>query len=209
MIGIFGGTFDPIHYGHLRTVLDVREAVGLDEVRLVPLREAVHRDQPATPAELRLAMVQAAVADTPGLVADGREISRPGPSYSYHTLMSYRRQLGDDISLALVLGADAFNGFLTWYRPLDILDLANVIVMERAGHEVREGGELGALLAAHRAAEPGLLRRRPAGFIQRVEVSALDISSTDIRRRAADGRSIRYLVPAAVETLITRLGLYR
>jgi len=208
VIGIFGGTFDPIHHGHLRTVLEVKEAVGLEQVRLVPLRQAVHRDQPVTPAELRLAMAQAAVAGTPGLVADDREISSQGPSYSVLTLEGLRRQFGDSKSLALILGADAFNGFLSWHRPHDILGLAHLIVMERAGHEVRASGELGELISKHQASDPAVLRDRPAGRIARVEVSALEISSTDIRRRVAEGRSIRYLVPEAVETLVSRLGLY-
>ena len=209
MIGIFGGTFDPIHYGHLRTALEVKETLGLEQVRLMPLRQAVHRDQPGTPAEIRLSLVHAAVAGTPGLVADDREISREGPSYSYHSLQSLRRQFGDELPIALILGADAFNGFLSWHRPLDILKLAHLIIMERAGHEVKADGQLGELLARHRAPDAGGLGRQPGGGIWRVEVSALEVSSTDIRRRLKTGQSIRFLVPEAVELLIRALGLYR
>ena len=209
MIGIFGGTFDPVHYGHLRTVLDVREAAGLEQVRLVPLRGAVHRAQPATPASIRLAMVQAAVAGTAELVVDDRELSRGGQSYTYDTLVSMRRDLDARKPLALILGADAFGGFLSWHRPLDILELAHVIVMERPGHVLGTGGELGRLVSDRRVADAAALAGSASGGILPVEVTQLEISSTDIRARVAAGRSIRFLVPEPVETIIRQLGLYR
>jgi nicotinate-nucleotide adenylyltransferase len=208
MTGVFGGTFDPIHFGHLRTALDVLEAAGLAEIRLVPLRDAVHREQPGTPPGIRHALIQAAVAGTPGLVADDREIARGGPSYTVDTLASLRQERGAGEPLALLLGADAFAGFLTWHRPHDILSLAHVIVMERPGHMLRAQGELAALVSARHAGEPAALHRAPAGLVLPVAVTQLEISSTDIRRRLAEGRSIRFLVPRRVETLIRRLGLY-
>jgi nicotinate-nucleotide adenylyltransferase len=208
MIGIFGGTFDPIHFGHLRTALDVAEATGIEEIRLVPLRGAVHRGQPGTPAGIRYALVAAAVAGTPGLVADDREISRGGPSFTVHTLESLRRERGGKAPLALILGADAFAGFLTWHRPLDILRLAHVIVMERPGHLLRAWAALADLVSGRRAKEPAALSGIPGGLILPVAVTQLEISSTDIRRRLAEGRSIRFLVPRPVENLIRRLGLY-
>lgn len=208
MIGVFGGTFDPIHFGHLRTVLDVREAVGMDEVRLVTLRDAVHRDQPGTSPGIRHAFVEAAVAGTPGLVADDREIVRGGPSYTLDTLTSLRRDHGAETPLALILGADAFAGFLDWYRPREILKLAHVIVMERPGHLLRAEGELAELVSPRRVTDPAALREQPAGLVLAVAVTQLEISSTDIRHRLADGRSIRFLVPPPVEILIQRLGLY-
>jgi nicotinate-nucleotide adenylyltransferase len=116
MIGILGGTFDPIHFGHLRTALDVRQGVGLDQVRYIPLHRAVHRDQPETPAELRMRMVQAAIAGEPSFVADDRELQRAGDSYSVDTLNSLREEFPDE-SLCLLLGMDAFNGFADWHRP--------------------------------------------------------------------------------------------
>jgi nicotinate-nucleotide adenylyltransferase len=208
MIGIFGGTFDPVHYGHLRTALDVREAAGLEQVRLVPLRGAVHRAQPATPGNIRLAMVQAAVAGTAELVVDDRELSRGGQSYTYDTLVSMRRDLGGEKPLALILGADAFGGFLSWHRPLDILGLAHVIVMERPGHVLGTGGELGRLVSDRRVADAAALAGSASGSILPVEVTQLEISATDIRARVGAGRSIRYLVPEPVETIIRELGLY-
>ena len=117
MLGILGGTFDPIHHGHLRTALDVTETLGLREVRFLPLRHAVHRDQPETPAGLRLAMVRAAIAGEPRFVADARELRQDRPSYTLHTLESLRSEMGNEEPFCLLVGRDAFAGFLTWHRP--------------------------------------------------------------------------------------------
>jgi nicotinate-nucleotide adenylyltransferase len=209
MIGIFGGTFDPVHNGHLRTCLDVQESVGLDEVRLVPVSRAVHREQPVVPPGIRLALVRAAVGDTPGLVVDDRELSRGGASYMYDTLRSLRRDLGSGVPLCLILGADAFSGFLSWHRPFDILDEAHIVVMERPGHVLREEGALGELVGDRRVHDGGSLRTRAAGSVFSVSVTQLEISATDVRRRVAEGRSISFLVPARIEEIIGRLGLYR
>lgn len=209
MIGIFGGTFDPVHNGHLRTCLDVQESVGLDEVRLVPVSRAVHREQPVAPPGVRLALVRAAVRETPGLVVDDREISRGGASYTYDTLRSVRRDLGPESPLCLILGADAFSGFLSWHRPLDILGEAHIIVMERPGHVLREDGALGELVGERRVRDADSLRTRAAGSVFSVPVTQLEISATDVRRRLAEERSISFLVPACVEEIIGRLGLYR
>lgn len=208
MLGILGGTFDPIHHGHLRTALDVAEAVGLDEVRLIPLRHAVHRDQPETPAALRLAMVQAAIAGEPRFVADDREIRRDAPSYTLHTLDSLRVERGDTEPICVLVGGDAFAEFLTWHRPHDILGLAHLIVMQRPGAEATRDPALRTLVDRHRAASAAELRARPGGRILFQPVTQLDISATDIRARLGAGRSARYLVPDAVLELIRREGLY-
>jgi nicotinate-nucleotide adenylyltransferase len=131
MIGVLGGTFDPIHFGHLRPALDCLQALALEEVRLIPLNVAVHRPQPVASSALRLAMLEAAIAGQPGFVADPRELERPGGSYTYDTLISLRAELGDAEPLCLLIGADAFAGFLDWHRPADILDLAHLVVMRR------------------------------------------------------------------------------
>jgi len=208
MLGLLGGTFDPIHHGHLRTALDVAEGVGLAEVRFIPLRHAVHRDQPETPAQLRLAMVRAAIAGEPRFVADDREIRRDAPSYTIHTLESLRGERGDTEPLCVLVGGDAFAEFLTWHRPHDILGLAHLVVMRRPGWEPPDDPALQALVAQHRAAEAAELASRPGGRILLQPVTQLDISASDIRARLRAGRSIRYLVPEAVLGLIARAGLY-
>lgn len=209
MIGVLGGTFDPIHLGHLRPALDCLEALGLSELRFIPLNVAVHRPQPQAPAALRLAMLEAAVADQPGFRVDTRELERAGGSFSYDTLRSLRADLGDEVPLCLLLGGDAFRGFLDWHRPRAILDLAHLVVMRRPGaHDPLTPG-LQALCTGRVCAGPERLRERPAGRILYQEVTQVDISSTRVRALIHDGRSPRFLVPDPVLAIVARHALYR
>jgi nicotinate-nucleotide adenylyltransferase len=208
MLGILGGTFDPIHHGHLRTALDVAEAVGLDEVRFTPLRHAVHRGQPETPAALRLAMVRAAIAGEPRFVADDREIRRDAPSYTLHTLESLRAERGEAEPICVLVGGDAFAEFLTWHRPYDILGLAHLIVMQRPAEPTAIDPALRTLVERNGAADAAGLRAAAGGRILFQPVTQLAISATDVRARLRAGRSVRYLVPDAVLELIRRHGLY-
>lgn len=133
MIGILGGTFDPIHFGHLRTALDVVEDLNLQQLRFIPCGEPPHRDQPhASPAQ-RLAMVQLAIASESRFMVDAREIQRGGPSYMVETLESLRQELGEQQSLGLIVGLDAFAALDSWYRWQDLIDLAHLIIMTRPG----------------------------------------------------------------------------
>jgi nicotinate-nucleotide adenylyltransferase len=202
MIGVFGGTFDPVHNGHLRTALDVFEALELTELRFLPLGQAVHRDQPLTPPEQRLALLHAAVDSQPGFRVDERELRRERPSYTVHTLEDLRDELGQGSSLCLLLGRDAFNTFHTWREPGRILELAHLVVMDRPGHGLPDAPELQALMQDRVERPVAGLRQRPAGRICFQPVTRLDISSSDIRQRLARGRSIRWLVPESVLTLL-------
>lgn len=132
MIGILGGTFDPVHYGHLRTALDVQEALGLNEIRLIPLRDPPHRSAPLAPASQRLALLRAAIKDNPGFAVDSRELERSGKSYSVDTLHSLKQEQPERV-LCLLLGSDAFDGFPEWHEPERILQLAHLVVMQRPG----------------------------------------------------------------------------
>ena len=203
-VGIFGGTFDPVHNGHLRIALDALEQLALAEVRLIPLAHAVHRDQPETPPELRLAMLQAATEGIPALVADDRELRRTGPSFSIDTVRSLHAEL-PHCDLCLLLGDDAFAGFSSWRDPEGILQLANIAVMRRPGNENPFAGDAGALLHARQVEtlQPGVV-----GQIRVVAVTQLDIASSDIRNRLRDGRSIDFLVPESVQALIRQHRLY-
>ncbi len=203
MIGILGGTFDPIHYGHLRTALDVRDALRLEELRLIPLRDPPHREQPVTTPQQRLEMLKAAVADEPGLAVDARELNRSGKSYSLLTLQSLRAELGDEIPLCLIMGQDAFRGFPDWHRPDAILQLAHLVVMQRPGEQGVN------LYPEHVTDGQEKLRSTPAGRIYLQPVTQLDISSTQIREMLRMGRSPRYLLPDSVLKIIERDGLYR
>lgn len=208
MIGVLGGTFDPIHFGHLRTALDVKQGVGLDEVRFIPLHHAVHRAQPAVSGELRLRMVQVAIAEQPGFVADDRELRRQGDSYMVDTLASLRSELGTR-PICLILGGDAFNSFMSWRQPETILQLAHLVVMQRPGYEGIDDPVLLSLLEVHRAQYCAQLRQRSAGLIYFQPVTQLEISSTQIRTLVAVGYSPRFLMPEAALSLLEAEGLYR
>ena len=202
MIGILGGTFDPVHLGHLRTALDVFEALDLAELRLIPLGQAVHREPPAFPPGQRLAMLRAAIEGQPGFVVDERELAADRPSYTLDTLESLREELGGEMPFCLLMGRDAFAAFHTWKNPEHILQLAHLVVMERPGEPLYLEEALDNLVGGRITAESGDLRRVPGGRILFQPVTQLDISATDIRRRLAEGRSVRYLVPEAVRVLL-------
>ncbi|HET7370663.1 MAG TPA: nicotinate-nucleotide adenylyltransferase [Gammaproteobacteria bacterium] len=207
-VGIFGGTFDPIHYGHLRPALDVLEALDLAEVRFIPSGQPPHRGQPvALPAD-RLAMVKAAVAPEPRFVVDEREVHSHAPSYSVTTLESLRQDL-PDTPLALILGMDAFLGLAGWHRWRELLDLAHLVVAHRPGWHLQAEGELSSLVAAKQTYDPTALHERPAGYIFLQAVTQLEISSTVIREKVAQGGDLRYLLPEEVRTLIMTHDYYR
>jgi nicotinate-nucleotide adenylyltransferase len=208
MIGIFGGTFDPIHYGHLRVALDVLEALQLEQVRFLPLEHAVHRAQPLADSQPRLAMLQAALASEPRFLADDRELRRGGRSYTLDTLRSLRQELGDAVPLCLLLGSDAFNGFMSWHEPEQVADLAHLVVMERPGYSLPTDPVLQMLVEQRASDLAADLRNAPGGRIWFQPVTQLDISATDIRERVRAGRSPRYLTPDPVLELIQQRGLY-
>ncbi len=209
MIGILGGTFDPIHFGHLRPALDCLQVLGLQEVRLIPVNVAVHRAQPVASSDQRLAMLVAAIAAQPGFVSDTRELERPGGSFTYDTLRSLRAELGRDCPLCLLVGADAFAGFLSWHRPGDILGLAHVVVMRRPGPPSVLDSGLGAFYARYGCHDARDLAEAPAGRILFQEVTQIDISATRVRELIAQGRSPRYLLPESVLAIIESEKLYR
>lgn len=209
MIGVLGGTFDPIHFGHLRPALDVLQGVPLKEIRFVPLSTAVHRAQPVATAAQRLAMVRAAVEGQSGFVADGRELARAGPSYSYDTLASLRAELGAKLPICLLTGLDAFGDFPTWRRWDDIADIAHLVVMRRPGANEPQDARLRHWMEPRLACHPGDLAETPGGRVLVHEVTQLGISATAIRSLIARGLSPRFLLPERVLTLIEREGLYR
>ena len=206
-IGIFGGTFDPIHYGHLRPALEILDALSLDSMRFIPAGQPPHRRAPTAPAELRLAMVKAAVQGEPRFQVDERELQRSGPSYMVDTLAELRRELPGEV-LVLVLGTDAFLGLPGWERWREIFDIAHVAVAHRPGWWLQAEGELASLLAERFDADVGRALKKPAGSILLRPVTQLEISATRIREEAAAGRELRYLVPDVVRELIKNSACY-
>lgn len=208
MIGIFGGTFDPVHFGHLRPALEVYQALGLRELRLIPCHVPPHRGMPRASAEQRLAMLTLAAQDVPGFVVDDRELRRPGPSYMVDTLRSLRAESADE-PLCLILGMDAFIRLDTWHRWQDLMELAHIVVTRRPGSRLPEGGAVADLVEMAQSHEPRELSRRMAGCVYFKDVTQLDISATEIRRSLAGGQDIRFLVPEPVRLYLEAHGLYR
>ena len=207
MIGILGGTFDPIHHGHLRLALEIFEGLALDEVRLVPARQPPHRGYPIARAEDRRAMLEAAVAATPGLQVDARELTRAGPSYTVDTLASLRTEFPEH-PLCLIVGMDAFRELDTWHQWQGLYELAHIVIARRPGAPMPESGKPAELLRERLTENPAVLRGTQAGRTILQNVPPLDITATRIRSLLAAGRNPRYLLPDAVLDVIHERGLY-
>jgi nicotinate-nucleotide adenylyltransferase len=208
VIGILGGTFDPIHHGHLRPALEIHERLGLDELRLVPAHVPPHRPLPGTTAEHRLAMARCAIEGLPGFRVDRRELDRDGPSFSVDTLFALRAEVGPHRPLLMLVGLDAFAELHTWHRWREIPRLAHVVVAGRPGSAAPAAGT-GYLDAADVVDSPERLRARPCGHVLFEAVTALDISATVIRALLRAGRSPRFLLPDTVLDYILENNLYR
>lgn len=207
MIGVFGGTFDPVHFGHLRCALEIAEQLELAEVRMLPAGTPPHRNPPQASPQQRRRMLELALAGQSRLRLDTRELERPGPSYMVDTLRSLRREAGDE-SLCLILGQDAFNGLAGWNRWEQIPQLAHLIVISRPGVEQPDTGPIRALIEQCSVETLDELRARPAGAILFRRVTSLGFSASGIRALLAGGRSARYLVPDAVLDYVQREGVY-
>jgi nicotinate-nucleotide adenylyltransferase len=212
-LAMLGGTFDPVHYGHLRAAADVRAALALPCVELVPSADPPHRSPPGANAADRVAMLARAIADFPGLRIDLREIARGGKSYTADTLRDMRAQWPTR-SLAWIVGSDAFLGLPTWHRHHDILELAHLVVIARPGLDLRArlDGELAAQWSARATADAGALLRNPAGAIVTVTTTPHAVSATAIRmalaRSPRDRAALLQLLPAAVLAYIENHHLY-
>jgi nicotinate-nucleotide adenylyltransferase len=210
---MLGGTFDPIHYGHLHVAADVRAALHVAEVTMVPAADPPHRPPPGARAADRLAMLALAVAEFPGLAIDDREMARGGRSYTVDTLAELRREWPAR-PLAWIVGADAFLGLPTWHRHRDVLALAHLVVVARPGLDLaaRMGADLAALWSAHATDDRAALARAPAGAIVRVATSPHAIAATAIRAMLArvplDRVALARLLPPAVLAYIESHHLY-
>ncbi len=206
-IGVFGGTFDPIHYGHLRSAFELKQAMRFDEVRFLPCGDPPHRGETIASAELRHRMVRVAIEDQSGFVADDRELKRDGPSYTFDTLTSLRAEFPDR-SLGLIIGMDAFLDLPSWHRWTEILDFAHIVVAHRPGWRAPDIGVLGELLNERGTLRVDDLHESDHGRIHIHAVTQLEISSTEIRELVAAGRDPRFLLPDAVREVIASSGCY-
>lgn len=210
-LGIFGGTFDPVHYGHLRLAEEATEVLSLAGVRFVPAGRPPHREGPGVSAEDRLAMVHLATRGNAAFTVDSGEVESDSPSYTVPTLERLRIELGPRRPIVLLLGADAFSALPTWHRWQELLELAHIVVAHRAGR-APEAAELPAELVqacvARHATNSASLRESSAGRVLALPMTPLAISATDIRARLATGRSVRYLLPPEVLDYIRSRRLY-
>jgi nicotinate-nucleotide adenylyltransferase len=212
-IAVLGGTFDPIHYAHLRLAEELAEVFSLAEIRFVPAAVPPHRGPPRASAEHRRRMVELAIAGNPRFRLDDRELRREGASYSFDTLTEMRTEIGDR-PLCLLMGADAFVALTTWYRWEEIFDLAHVVVARRPGYPLEQlaaslPGQLKSHYLHRHVPDSRTARLEPAGRIFTHELTALDVSATALRELIARGGSLRYLLPDAVIAYIESHRLYR
>lgn len=211
-LGLFGGTFDPVHFGHLRLAEESIDHLGLAGVRWIPAGQPPHRGVPQVTAEQRLEMVRRSTANNGKFSIDASEVVAAAPSYTVHTLERLRRELGDAPSLVLLVGADAFAGLPTWHRWRDIFVLAHVAVSHRPGFPVEAASlpqDLAGEFADRRLADAAGLKQAPAGGIVTFAMTQLAISATQIRRLLANGQSARYLLPDGVLDYIQANQLYK
>ncbi|MBM3943818.1 MAG: nicotinate-nucleotide adenylyltransferase [SAR202 cluster bacterium] len=196
-IGILGGTFDPVHLGHLIVGETARESLNLEKVLFMPAGQPwLKADRALAPAQHRLRMVELAVEDNPCFQVSRHEVDRPGPTYTVDTLEAMRAELGQDVPLHFIMGQDALGEFHRWKAPERILDLCRLAVYPRPGGAALEWREIFTRWSL------------PEWQVTLLRAPLMGISGTDIRCRAAEGRSIRYLVPDAVRDYIQKQGLY-
>ncbi|ATE62269.1 nicotinate-nucleotide adenylyltransferase [Thauera sinica] len=215
-LGLLGGTFDPIHLGHLRLAEEAREALGLERVRLIPAGLPPHRGLPGSTADDRLAMTHLAVAGNPGLEVDDGEVRAAQKSYTVLTLERLRTELGGQRPLVLILGADAFQGLPSWHRWTELFELAHIAVANRPGYAPHGrrwpavlSPELDAACRGRMTNDPAALRHQPAGRVVPFDMTPLAISASLIRDLLRGSHSARYLLPDTVLDYIDLHDLYR
>ncbi|MEP3481915.1 MAG: nicotinate-nucleotide adenylyltransferase [Fuerstiella sp.] len=196
-LGIFGGTFDPVHYGHLILVECCRQELGLDSVRLIPAGQPPHKTPDGmTDGHTRADMLKLAVSGCPDLIVDRREIRRTGKSYTVETLREFKAEFPDD-ELFFLMGADSIRDLLTWKDPEKILDLATVVGVNRPGVAAPSIKQMSDWIGESMASK-----------IQIVQIPGCDLSATDLRRRVSNGQGLRFMTPKAVEAFIAECRLY-
>ena len=195
IVGIFGGTFDPVHIGHVQMALEAKQRLKLNEVRLIPCHLPPHRETPQQGSQQRLMMLKLAVAGIEGLVTDSQELERDGPSYTVDTLKQLRSELGEDVSLVLIMGADAFARLTQWHHWPEIPVLANIVVLQRPGYQLPESGILADWLKQSTIKQ---IYEQAAGAVVAIDQMPMELSATAIRRELAAGQSSSDLIPSVM-----------
>lgn len=206
-IAILGGTFDPVHFAHLRCAMEVYEALDAQVVHFIPCKEPVHRLKPQANTEHRVKMLELALEAYPQFILDKREVVRDTPSYMFDTLTSLRQEFPDN-PLVLIMGQDAFSQFHTWFHWESILNLAHIAIASRPGVEMILSPALKALLNQHEVFDASHLKQNLHGFIYGLNITALDISSTRIRNCIRTQTSVDFLLPEVVISYLKAHALY-
>jgi nicotinate-nucleotide adenylyltransferase len=207
-IAILGGTFDPVHNAHLRVAWEAGDALDA-EVRLMPANVPPHRPAPVASASQRVALLRAALARQSRLQLDERELRRPEPSYTVHTLREMRTEFGGERPLILLVGADAFAGLPTWREWRALFELAHIVVLTRPGHGFALPAELQTEVATRRVSDAGVLHNSASGKVFELAVTPLEISASAVRALLASGKQPRWLVPDALLADPSLLEPYR
>jgi nicotinate-nucleotide adenylyltransferase len=194
MIAVLGGSFDPVHIGHLRVAIEVRDHLQVDQLHLIPCGQPPHRDKSVATAEQRLQMLTLAVADEPALMVDDREIRHNRLSYTVNTLADLRVESGDQ-PICLIIGADAYQQLNSWHQWKRLLDLAHLIVVQRPGYSVSTHADVAEYTTQRCIETPQQLTKQSAGSVYFLKIPPLEISSTRIRALALNNKRFRYLVP--------------
>jgi nicotinate-nucleotide adenylyltransferase len=197
MIAVLGGSFDPIHIGHLRIAIEVRDQLQADEVRLIPCGQPPHRDPFIASADQRLQMLELTIENEPALLVDDREIRQSRMSYTVDTLTDLRQEIGQQ-SLCLIIGADAYQQLDSWHQWTQLFNLAHLVVVQRPGYTITSSVEVADYTAKRCTNNVQQLKQQSAGFVYFLKTPPLEISSTRIKALLAEHKSIRYLVPDSV-----------
>ena len=206
-IGIFGGTFDPIHFGHLRTGFELSQRLQLHELRWIPSGRPGHRDAPLASPAMRLAMVRAAIEGQSGFVADDREVKRERTTFTIDTLEELRGEFPEH-PLCLILGMDAFLGLPKWHRAMELLSFCHIVVAHRPGWSLPATGPLAELVTASGVSEVAPLHTALSGRVYVHAVTQLEIASSELRAILISGGDPRFLVPEPVRRIILETGCY-
>ncbi len=211
LIGLLGGTFNPIHFGHLRMAQELVDALNLAEIRFIPSANPPHKAVPMVSAHQRAKMVELAIADNPAFRLDTRELDRQGASYTIDTLISLREELGKNVSLCLIMGSDAFTKLDTWQRWDELLDHCHIILVQRPSKQVQSklSEQLTAFLESHYTENADDLAEKPAGYVHMQPITAQDIAATSIREKLMAGKIVKYLVPDQVLAYIQQQQIYK
>jgi len=206
-IGILGGTFDPIHFGHLRMALELRDLLKLKEVRLIPCKQPVHKEKTFATTQQRKSMLELAILNEPNLIVDTREIDRTTPSYMVETLESLKQDF-KDTPLCLIMGIDALAKLDSWHSWQDILKLCHIVAIERPDYKFDWDSTLAHYIKAFVATEAKKLKTQESGLIYFEKVTLLNISATNIRNLIHQRKDPRYLLPESVLGFIRENNLY-